>query len=32
MEQIGKRMAAGGLFLDVLLIVLVYLMVFKPGA
>jgi hypothetical protein len=31
MEQIGKRMAAGGLFLDVLLIVIVYLMVFKPG-
>jgi hypothetical protein len=25
-------LAAGGLFLDVLLIVLVYLMVFKPGA
>ena len=31
MEQIGKRLAAGGLFLDVLLIVIVYLMVFKPG-
>jgi uncharacterized membrane protein len=30
-EQIGRRMAAGGLFLDVLLIVIVYLMVFKPG-
>ncbi len=32
MEQIGKRMAAAGLFLDVLLIAVVYLMVFKPGA
>ncbi|MBV8951106.1 MAG: DUF2269 family protein [Actinobacteria bacterium] len=32
MEAVGKRMAAGGLFLDVLLVVIVYLMVFKPGA
>jgi uncharacterized membrane protein len=30
-EQIGKRMAIGGFFLDGLLIVIVYLMVFKPG-
>jgi uncharacterized membrane protein len=32
MEQVGKRMAAAGLSLDVLLIVIVFLMVFKPGA
>lgn len=30
-EEIGKRMAVFGLALDVLLIVIVYLMVFKPG-
>ncbi len=30
-EEIGKRMAVFGLVLDVLLIVIVYLMVFKPG-
>jgi uncharacterized membrane protein len=30
-EAIGKRMAVGGLALDVLLVVIVYLMVFKPG-
>jgi uncharacterized membrane protein len=30
-EEIGKRMAVAGLALDVLLIVIVYLMVFKPG-
>lgn len=32
MEAVGKRMAMAGLFLDVLLVVIVYLMVFKPGA
>ena len=32
MEQVGKRMAAAGMFLDILLVVIVYLMVFKPGA
>jgi len=31
MESLGKRLAAGGMFLDVLLIVLVGLMVWKPG-
>ena len=31
MEDLGKRLAAGGMFLDVLLIVLVGLMVWKPG-
>lgn len=31
MEDLGKRLAAGGMFLNVLLVVLVSIMVWKPG-
>jgi hypothetical protein len=32
MEALGKRMAAAGLFLNLLVVVLLFLMVWKPGA
>lgn len=32
LDRRGKRVAASGAFLDVLVVVLLYLMVFKPGA
>ncbi|MBV8691779.1 MAG: DUF2269 family protein [Actinobacteria bacterium] len=31
MEELGKRLAAGGMFLNLLLVVIVALMVWKPG-
>lgn len=31
MEELGKRLAAGGMFLNVLLVVIVAIMVWKPG-
>jgi uncharacterized membrane protein len=31
MEAIGKQLAAGGAFLNVMLLIILYLMIFKPG-
>ena len=31
MEELGKKLAAGGAFLNLMLLAIIYLMVFKPG-
>ena len=31
MEEIGKKLAAGGAFLNLMLLAIIYLMIFKPG-
>jgi hypothetical protein len=31
MEALGKKLAGGGIFLNLMLVVLLYLMIFKPG-
>jgi hypothetical protein len=31
MEATGKKLAAGGTFLNLMLLAIIYLMIFKPG-